>query len=134
MADVPDNALGARIRALRDAEGLSLGDLAEKTGVSKSYLWNLENKPGHQKPSADTVYAIAKVLGTTMSALLGRRLLSEPPDEIDETLQQFAKKAKLSQGEVRTLASINWRGDPPKSAERWRFVYDALKASKSLDH
>jgi len=68
-----------------------------------------------------------------MSALLGRRLLSDPVEEIDATLRKFAKANRVSEGEVRTLASINWRGDPPKTIERWRFVYDALKASKSLD-
>ena len=59
-SELPQESLGGRIRQLREAEGLSLGELAEVSGISKSYLWNLENKEGHQKPSADTLYALAQ--------------------------------------------------------------------------
>jgi transcriptional regulator with XRE-family HTH domain len=62
---------------------MSLPDLAEQAGISKSYIWNLENKPEHQRPSAETLYALAKALGTTMAALLGRQVLNEPTVEIE---------------------------------------------------
>jgi len=133
MPELPEDSVGWRIRQHREAEGLTLSELADKSGVSKSYLWNLENKAGHQKPSADTLYALARALGTTMSQLLGKSLLTDPVDTVDPTLDAFAQTVKLSDGDLRTLASINWRGDPPKTVERWRFVYDALKASRSFD-
>jgi DNA-binding XRE family transcriptional regulator len=36
--------IGSRIRALRLEKKLTLDELAEKAGLSKSYLWELENK------------------------------------------------------------------------------------------
>lgn len=130
---MPSDTIGGRIREMREAANMSLAELAHISGVSKSYLWNLENKRQHQRPSGETLYALAKALNTTMSALLGKRLLTEPQDEVDETLRAFADDARLSEAEVQMLASIRWRGEAPRTVERWRFVYDALKASHALD-
>lgn len=133
MTNSESRLSGLTIRARRLESGMSLSQLAEAAGVSKSYLWNLENEPEHKKPSAETLYALAEALGTTMSDLLGRRLLSEPSQEIDETLQLYADQEGLSQQEVQQLASIRWRGDPPKTIRRWRFVHESLMASRGLD-
>lgn len=135
VADLPIDSLGGRIRAKRIEAGLTLTELADRAKISKSYLWNLENKEEHQKPSADTLYALAETLDTTMSELLGKRLLNEPVAdvEINPTLAAFARKRGLAATEVRQLASIQWRGDPPKTEERWGFIHNALKASRSLD-
>ena len=35
---------GEKIRALRKENGLTLDQLADKTELSKSYIWELENK------------------------------------------------------------------------------------------
>jgi transcriptional regulator with XRE-family HTH domain len=134
VTEVPAESVGGRIRAKRLAAGMSLTELADTAGVSKSYLSNLETKIGHQKPSGETLYAIAKALNTTMSALLGKRLLTTDQTEVDDTLRRFARKAKLGEAELQMLASIKWRGERPRTLERWQFVYDALKASTSLDH
>lgn len=134
MSELAEDTIGGRIKRMRMDAGLTLPQLAEQSGISKSYLWNLENKPGHQNPGGQTLYAIAKVLNTTMSALLGQRLLTDTEEvEVDPSLKSFAKKARLSEEDVRMLASIRWRGSPPRSEQRWRFVYDALKASQGLD-
>lgn len=133
MTPVPDDTVGVRIKRLREQAGMSLSQLAEVSKVSKSYLWNLENKPHHKRPSGETLYAIAKALGTTMSELLGRQLLNEPTEEIDETLRAFADEEKLPAADIKMLASIQWRGGAPRSRDRWKFVYDALKMSQGLD-
>lgn len=128
------NTLGGRIRTYRESAGISLSDLARRSEVSKSYLWNLENRVEHQRPSAKTLYSIAQALGTSMSDLLGKKLLVETlPSEIDPVLQEFIKQEKLNDADVATLASIQWRGDPPRTVERWRYVHQALKTSRSLD-
>lgn len=130
---LPKDSVGARIQQLRESAGLSVSELSRKSGVSKSYLWNLENRIEHQQPSANTLYAIAKSLGTSMSDLLGQKLLVERADEPDPVLLRFAKKQKLDSAELASLASIKWRGEPPRTLERWKFVYDALRMSESLD-
>lgn len=65
--------LGKKIKSLRQAKGLSLDKLAEMTGSSKSYLWELENpRPGKKliKPSAEKMVSIAQHLGVTADYLL----------------------------------------------------------------
>lgn len=60
--------LGEKLRACRTAPklNLTLEELARRAGVSKSYLWELENRES-QKPSAEKLQAIADVLGQDVS-------------------------------------------------------------------
>lgn len=64
-------SVGERIRVRREAAGLLAIDLARQAGVSRSYLSELESNQ-KAKPSADVLYEIADVLGTTIPDLLGR--------------------------------------------------------------
>lgn len=60
---------GAKIRELRKKAGLTLEQLAEMTGSSKSYVWELENK-SPPRPSAEKIDRIAKALGVTSDYLM----------------------------------------------------------------
>ncbi|SKA14903.1 helix-turn-helix domain-containing protein [Novilysobacter spongiicola] len=72
------SVLGEKIRARRTEMGLSLDDLAEATGSSKGYLWEIENRES-PNPSADKLIKIAAALGLTVDFLLETNLA--PPDE-----------------------------------------------------
>ena len=61
-------ALGARIRALREAEGLSLRDLAERSTVSAPMLSQVER--GETSPSLQIATRIAHGLELRLSQLL----------------------------------------------------------------
>ena len=61
--------VGKRIRAVRQQRGMSLRDLARRSGVSKAYLSQLENDPG-RKPSVDVVCRIAAALEIPVMELL----------------------------------------------------------------
>ncbi len=61
--------LGRKVNTLRRNKGLSLDDLAQATGSSKSYIWELENKPV-ARPSAEKLTRIAEVLEVTPEFLL----------------------------------------------------------------
>lgn len=126
------STVGTRIQHFRQQHGLSLNDLAERSGVSKSYLWNLESRAEDKRPSAQVLFKIAKGLGVTLADLLdqaptvrGRR--------IEPSLREFARQRQLTDSDVRMLASIQFRGDPPRSVRRWQFIYDALIASRGFD-
>ncbi len=126
--------IGGRIKEYRTQKDISLSQLARDADMSKGYLWSLENPEGaNQRPSGQTLYAIAKALGVTMSDLLGQKMVIERDEPVDPTLREFAADQGLSQADVEMLASIQWRGDPPKSAERWRFIYEAIVMSRSMD-
>ena len=69
MATVTDTpALGTRVRALRDAEGLSLRDLAERSGVSAPMLSQVER--GETSPTVAVAERIASGLDLRLSQLL----------------------------------------------------------------
>jgi len=79
------NVLGDKIRKLRKESGLTLDQLAELTGSSKSYIWELENKTP-PRPSAEKLSKIAEKLGTTIEFLL---------DEGEEVAQADAADARF---------------------------------------
>lgn len=54
--------LGEKLNTLRKEKGLTLDKLAELSGLSKSYIWELENRES-QRPSAEKLNALGKVLG-----------------------------------------------------------------------
>ncbi len=60
--------LGARLRDVRTKKNLSLPDLAERAGISKARLSDLER--GRSLPSLPTLDTLAAALGTTAAALL----------------------------------------------------------------
>jgi transcriptional regulator with XRE-family HTH domain len=127
-------SVGSRIKKHREEKGMSATKLAEKAGISKSYLSELENPNGEgKKPSAELLYDIAKALGVAMSDLLGRPIITAPKEGRPPGLEEFAKQHDIPQGDVDMLARIEFRGDRPKTAERWAFIYQAIKGSKSMD-
>ena len=62
-------ALGEKIRRLRKQKGFTLDKLAELSGCSKSYVWELENKQP-PRPSAEKLSSVADSLDTTLEYLL----------------------------------------------------------------
>src|SRR4051812_22082567 len=66
LVDTP--AVGARIHALRDAMGLSLRDLAQRSGVSAPMLSQVER--GETSPTLAVAARIAAGLELTLSQLL----------------------------------------------------------------
>ena len=67
---------GERLQRLRKKNKLTLEELAIKTDSTKSYVWELENKP-NIRPSAELVYKLSKVLNTTVDVLLGEKSIDE---------------------------------------------------------
>src|SRR5436309_14562104 len=66
LVDTP--AVGARVRALREAMGLALRDLAERSGVSAPMLSQVER--GETSPTLAVAAKIANGLELTLSQLL----------------------------------------------------------------
>jgi transcriptional regulator with XRE-family HTH domain len=125
--------LGDRVRRYREEKGMSLTELATSAGVSKGYLSSIENDPDDKRPSAQTLYAVANSLGVAMSDLLGEKLIVEQSKDIPQSLRAFADEAELPAADVEMLASIQFRGDRPKTPGRWRHIYDAIRMSRTLD-
>ena len=61
-------AIGSRIRAERDAHGISQRQLALMTGTSRSYLWKIET--GAAGVGLDVLVRIAKALDVRVRDLI----------------------------------------------------------------
>lgn len=121
--------LAERIKKRMDEKGMSLADLARETQVAKGYLWEILDGRA-KKPSANTLYEIAKALGTSVGDLLGR----EPPEPqssatIPAALLEFADAEKLPKEDILMLANINFRGNQPKTKDDWKFLWESIKRS-----
>ena len=52
--------IGDRLRVIREAKGLSQGDIEERTGLLRPYISRVEN--GHTVPSIETLEKLARAL------------------------------------------------------------------------
>ena len=59
--------LGARLRKVRLATGMSLREVSRQLGVSPSFVSQLEN--GKSQPSVATLYSLAQLLGVSIDEL-----------------------------------------------------------------
>ncbi|WP_432843804.1 helix-turn-helix domain-containing protein [Dactylosporangium sp. CA-092794] len=73
------DAVGSRIRAARQARGMSLRALAEKVGVSASMLSLLET--GRSRSSIPTLYAVVEALDMSMDELFSGTSIRPFPAE-----------------------------------------------------
>lgn len=69
-------AVGPRMRVLREARRLTLGALAERTGISTSTLSRLEN--GQRRPSLDLLLPLAREFQVPLDDLVGAPETGDP--------------------------------------------------------
>ena len=84
--------LGEKIRSCRQQKGLTLETLAQQAGLSKSYLWELENRES-QRPSAEKLQGIADVLGVDVSFFIDDSI--DEPQDTHRDKQFFRNYSKL---------------------------------------
>lgn len=66
-ARIPPDALGDRVRRLRNAQGLSIREVADRAGISKTSLMRLE-RGGRARPT--TLLAVCNVLGVHLNRVV----------------------------------------------------------------
>ena len=82
--------LGDTIKARRARQGLTLGGLAARTGVSRAMLSEIER--GTKNPTIRIVCQIAEGLGTTVSELIGE---GPPPESRAPVIVRAAERQTL---------------------------------------
>ena len=132
---MPEETIGQRIKRFREEIGMSASQLATATGLSKSYISELENVPVTARgPSAEVLYRIAKALGVAMADLLGKPVLltrNGTRPKRPKSLVDFAKKFRIPEADLRMLEQIQFRGEIPKTTEAWYVIYQAIKHNAS---
>lgn len=114
---------GSRVRDSRIEKKLSQEGLAERIGISRNYLSQIE-----RGLSTNLSLEVAKKLSTELGLLLEPIELSTPV-VIPEGLQQLIEDKNLGPGEVRTLAGFEYRGKRPQTIEDWRLLHLAIEAA-----
>lgn len=94
--------LGTKIHKLRTARGLSLEGLAAAADVSKSYLWEVENR--EVSPTTEKLKSIAAGLEVEVAFLLDDQLVQEPQDQRDRRF--FRKYTQLDPKDKEQLQRI----------------------------
>ena len=105
------NSLKSKLRTLRDKKAWSLDKLADETGISKSYLWELENRD-KGSPSAEKLARIADALDVTSDFLLDDERSDPTDNELKEAF--FRKYDRLTPGDRKKIDDIldDWsKGD-----------------------
>lgn len=117
-----DARLGRAIRAVRHERGLTLAQVAGRTGLSQPFLSQLEL--GRTRPSMRSLFRIATALGTTQQALLGRAAGSPPEQPVrggDAALLDLGSGgARLLLHDPDGADVTEFVGAPPEFAEFFR--------------
>lgn len=95
--------LGEKLRELRTEKGFTLEKLASLAGLSKSYLWELENRES-QRPSAEKLTALADQLGVSTSYFIEDDVRSPQEQHLDEAF--FRNYRQLDAGAKDQLRKI----------------------------
>lgn len=132
-----DLRLAKRVRELREAQGLSRVELANRSKIGKTTIQRIEEADGGQTIGA--LYAVANALGTTVGALLAP---DEPLPENDwrmsdaesallESLMQLSEKHRALEAELefknQRLAELSASAPIPKISENSELTDDEAK-------
>jgi transcriptional regulator with XRE-family HTH domain len=101
--------IGLTVRKLRSDRGFTLQALADESGVSKSYLGDIEK--GRKNPTTDVIEAIAEALGVPARELLYHAALDEE-DPFLQPEQLTLEDCGEEDSETRELTHLTRRMRP----------------------
>ncbi|MEV6543902.1 helix-turn-helix domain-containing protein [Streptomyces sp. NPDC051665] len=119
--DPVDVRLGARLAELRSQHGWSLGELAERSGVSRSTLSRAER--AEISPTASLLNRLCGVYGRTMSQLLS---------EVEAEPALLVRAAEQPVWEDRASGFVRRSVSPPHTGLRGELVEGRLRAGADL--
>jgi transcriptional regulator with XRE-family HTH domain len=99
------NQLRDKLREHRKRIGLSLDELAIRSGTSKSYLWELENRDV-TKPSAEKLIRIASELDVTVEYLLDEGAGLDDQQVKEAFFRKFSSLSQDDQERIRDMINI----------------------------
>ncbi|GHH91419.1 helix-turn-helix domain-containing protein [Streptomyces capillispiralis] len=119
--DPVDVRLGARLAELRGERGWSLGELAERSGVSRSTLSRAER--AETSPTASLLNRLCAVYGRTMSQLLS---------EVEAEPEPVVRAADQPVWEDRAAGFVRRSVSPPHGGLRGELVEGRLAAGADI--
>jgi transcriptional regulator with XRE-family HTH domain len=123
--------LHERLKEMRRARDFTLKELAARTGLSVSYLSDLER--GRTMPPLPTLERLAMALEITVLDLLtgvdfaGEQTEAGLPPGLTELLDDAEYRPELTREWVQLLGKLQLRGKRPQSKREWLELYLHLK-------
>lgn len=119
--------IGERIRALREAKGLTQGDVEERSGLLRCYTSRVEN--GHTVPSLETIEKIARALDIPLYQIFYD---GEKPPQIDPLVTDARRKPPFgkSESDAKYIQSLLRIVDGMDAASRKRLLKVAREISQ----
>jgi transcriptional regulator with XRE-family HTH domain len=127
--------VGDRIKARRAELGLTQDQLAEKAGISKSFVSDLET--GKRSIGADTLLDVGRAMNVSLDFLMTGKESGEwqADPQIPASLARFAADAGLSVRDTLTLLELQERIIAARRASRrerlekvsWKDFYESVK-------
>jgi transcriptional regulator with XRE-family HTH domain len=126
-------ALGANLRRLRMERGLTLDQLAKLTGLSKGYVWQLEDGRRGAMPGQDTIATLAAVLKVDERELRTPHAVPDGETKIPPALAELLADPATGQvddDDVRALVRAQVMfANPTKNT--YRRLLDVLRAARA---
>ncbi|MGY6026313.1 helix-turn-helix domain-containing protein [Streptomyces spinosirectus] len=119
--DPVDARLGARLAELRAEQGWSLGELAERSGVSRSTLSRAER--AEISPTASLLNRLCGVYGRTMSQLLS---------EVEAEPARLVRSADQQVWQDRSAGFVRRSVSPPHAGLRGELVEGRLSVGADI--
>ncbi len=118
---------GLKVKALRQEKGLSYQQLAEKTGMSLSYVHDIET--GKKFPKADKILSLAKALGVDYDYLVSLRASKKLQPIIDLINSDFINAIPWEHFGLTPAALLDLFSNTPDKVTA--FISTLLKISRS---
>ena len=131
------NTVGQRISYIRNELGFTLEALANRSGLSKSFIWEVEQD--RSGISGSRLLQLADALNASVEFLLRGgptpKEYDPPSIEVPRSLGELAEEEGMTYRQTMTLLAIEQsivarRGGGPRSTktkEDWRSLYQAVK-------
>jgi len=107
--------VGSRLRQIRAQRKITLMELSERTGISKSTLSRLEN--GQRRPSLELLLPLAQAYRVPLDELVGA------PDVGDPRIRLKARRVK-----GRTVLPLT----PPGGVQAWKIIIPFTQSTPNL--
>jgi XRE family transcriptional regulator, regulator of sulfur utilization len=120
-----------RLKELRSARDLTLKEVAERTGLSVSYLSDIER--GRTTPTLNTLELVAEALEISVIDFLagvdfaGELTDAHLPPGLADLMQDDEYGQEITPEWVDTLSKIQMRGKRPQTKREWLELYLHLK-------
>ena len=126
--------VGARIRAIRNAKGMSQAELGEKVGLNADRIQKYEN--GVRKPKADMLKSIADALGVSTLALADPVITNYigamyAMFELENTYNMKIEKTPDDRPPGLCI-SVSFKDDIYEYMEEWYKVYSKIRSELEI--